>query len=391
MRVIFWAACGAIFYVLLGYPLLVGALARLRPRPWRTAEIAPPVSLIIAAYNEAEWIEQKLQDALRLDYPRDCLQIIVAADGSDDATVDITRRAADQGVELVYQATRMGKAVALNRAVERARGEILAFSDANALWAPDALRQLVANFADPGVAVVSGAKTIRGEHTAFGKAEALYWQYEAWIRRNENLLGQSTGVNGEILAVRRADWRPLPPETINDDFALALSAMQRGRRVIFEPRALASEASTLSAQDEVVRRRRMLAGRWQAAATMHRLLHPPRPIPAWQVLSHKVGRALVPVFALLAALANLGLVVKGARRTPLMFVERTVFAGQALVGLLVAARLAGLPMPAALGRLASVATYFVVNQYGQMLGLFSWLRGTQGPVWEKASRRPPSA
>src|SRR5690606_17302805 len=137
------------------------------------------------------------------------------------------------------------------------------------------------------VAVVSGAKTIAGNHSVFGRAEALYWQYEGWIRRNESLVGQATGVNGEILAVRRADWQPLSSQTVNDDVAIALDALARGRRVVFEPNAQSIETPTARAVDELSRRERMLAGRWQALGGMARLVWPPRPVALWQVASHK--------------------------------------------------------------------------------------------------------
>ena len=384
MRWVFWAACGAIVYTFLGYPFAVAALARVAPRRWRRSSELPSVSLVIAAYNEASWIERKLENTYELDYPRNRLQIIVAADGSDDGTDQLVRRASDPRVELLYDPTRLGKAAALNRAVERARGEIVVFSDANAIYELDALRYLVASFADPAVAVVTGAKMVIGGHTTFGRAEALYWLYESWIRGNESLVGSATGLNGEILAVRHADWQPLAPDTINDDFAIGLSAMRRGRRVIFEPLARASEASTVHARDELVRRERMLAGRWQAIAALGQLMTPWRPLTLWQVASHKAMRALLPLFLGLASLANVGTIAQRPSRSPL---DRLIFGGQIVAAVLVGARLLGLPLPRPLDQGAGVATYVVLSQFAALRGLVTWVRGRHSPLWSKVGRR----
>jgi cellulose synthase/poly-beta-1,6-N-acetylglucosamine synthase-like glycosyltransferase len=387
MRWLFWAACGAIVYTFLGYPLLVAALARVAPRRWRRSSETPSVSLVIAAYNEASWIEHKLENTYQLDYPHDRLQIIVAADGSDDGTDRIVRRTSDERVELLYEPTRLGKAAALNRAVERARGEIVVFSDANAIYEPDALQHLVASFADPAVAVVTGAKSVIGGHTAFGRAEALYWRYEAWIRRNESLVGSATGLNGEILAVRRDDWHPLAQDTINDDFAIGLGAMSRGRRVIFEPGARASESSTARARDELVRRERMIAGRWQAITALGQLMAPLRPVLLWQVASHKAMRALLPVFLVLASIANAGAVAQRRVGSWSDCVDRLIFVGQILTAALTGCRLLGLPMPRPLDQIAGIATYVVLSQVASLRGLITWMRGRHSPLWSKVGRR----
>lgn len=384
-RALFWVGHLAVAYTLVGYPLAVAVLARLVGRPWRRRAWAPTVSLVVAAYNEAQCIQQKLENCLALDYPRDRLQVLVAADGSDDATPELAR-AAGRVFTVLHQPERSGKAAAVNRAVERAGGEILVLSDANAMYAPDALRELVAGFADPAVAVVTGAKQLVGGHVAFGRAESLYWVYENWIRSNESLLGQATGVNGELLAVRRADWRPLPAAVVNDDFHLALEAIARGRRVVFEPRARAFETSTASAADELARRRRIVAGRWQALDALARLLDPPRPLALWQVLSHKLARALLPFLGLAALIGSAGLARTARPRGALGRLEALVPKVELAVVLLGLARLLGARPPGPLGAPAAAAAYLLHAQYGALLGLATRLTGRQSVAWARAAR-----
>ncbi len=261
---IFWTCVAAVAYTYAGYPLLVGALARLRPRPAAYPATEPHVTVIIAAYNEAAVLAAKLENVLGLDYPAGKLQIVVAVDGDDDGSCAIVERFADRGVELSYSPERRGKMAAINRAVARARGDVLLFSDANNMYMPDAMRHLVAPFSDRTVGAVTGAKLIADGDGALGDSEGLYWKYEAFIREQETRLGCCTGVAGEILAVR-ADLFEAPPNSIIcDDFWIATQLIRRGYRVVYVGQAKSIERVSVAAADEVTRRtnthRRALPG-----------------------------------------------------------------------------------------------------------------------------------
>src|ERR1051325_2587048 len=225
---LFWICVLLIGYVYAGYPLILAMLARLHKKAPEYPEITPQVSILIAAYNEQNVIASKLDNTLALDYPKDCMQIVVAADGSDDRTAEIVQTFADRSVELSYDVPRRGKMAAINRALPRLRHEIIVFSDANNFYEPDALLELVKPFADPKVGAVTGRKSIMDDSDAHAKADSLYWRYESSIKKNETRLGSCTGVAGEILAIRRNQYQPPPDRVINDDFFIGMGVLRQG-------------------------------------------------------------------------------------------------------------------------------------------------------------------
>ena len=222
------------------------------------------MTLLIAAYNEEAVIASKLDNALSLDYPKDHLQILVAADGSDDHTADIAREYRERGVELSYTPERKGKMAAINRAMPLVRNEIVVFSDANNLYEKDTLLELVKPFSSQEVGAVSGKKYILNGKDALSGADGMYWQYKSFIKENETRLGSCTGASGEILAVRRALYQPPPDEVINDDFFIGLNILRQGYRLVYAPKAHSFEHSSLTEKDEAARRSRIVAGRYQA-------------------------------------------------------------------------------------------------------------------------------
>jgi cellulose synthase/poly-beta-1,6-N-acetylglucosamine synthase-like glycosyltransferase len=225
---IFWSSVGIIIYTYAGFPALLALWAKLRSRKVESdAAHMPSVSLIIAAYNEETVIEAKLENCYELDYPADRLEVIVAADGSDDQTAELASR--DPRAKVMFLPERRGKMAAINRAVAAARGEILVFSDANNMYTRETLKELVAPFADSTVGVVTGRKAIDdGRGRELDKAEGLYWRYESKIKAWESQIGSVTGVAGEILAIRRDIFHPPPVGTVNDDFVLAMQAAIEG-------------------------------------------------------------------------------------------------------------------------------------------------------------------
>jgi cellulose synthase/poly-beta-1,6-N-acetylglucosamine synthase-like glycosyltransferase len=267
-----------------GYPAAVILAARRhRQRSSPPGSTEPPsVSLIIAAHNEERVLEKKLVNSLELDYPEDRLEVIVAADGSDDGTVDLAGNFADSGVRVLHRPERLGKSAALNRAVAAARHDIVVFSDANNHYEVDTVRQLVAPFTDPRVGVVTGAKeVVEGDGHVAG--EGIYWRYEDAIKRAESDLGCCSAVTGEITAIRRALIEPIPPEIINDDFWLAMRAVRQGARVVYAPGARSIEPPSGDLGAERVRRTRMVAGRFQAMARWRDLVPLDQPRVAWRL------------------------------------------------------------------------------------------------------------
>ena len=331
-RATWWLFGGSVTlmgYTFVGYPLLLAVWARLRPRPIRTAhDYTPCVSLIIAAYNEEAVIEAKLANCHALDYPPEQLEVIVAADGSDDRTAELAGR--DTRVTVLHQSQRRGKVAAINRAVDVAQGEILVFSDANNRYLPETLRRLVAPFADPAVGVVTGRKAIDdGSGRPLDRAEGLYFRYESKIKDWESRIGSVTGVSGEILAVRRAAFRPPPAGTVLDDFMLAMHAALDGWRVAYAPDAISLEPASATLSDEAMRRTNIVTGRYQALWRLFpEMLR--RPQLAWQVISHKALRALIPFAMLAAGLSNLWLARWTRLARVLMLLQTTFYSAAAL-------------------------------------------------------------
>jgi biofilm PGA synthesis N-glycosyltransferase PgaC len=383
---IFWFSLALIAYTYAGYSLLLTVLAGLVGRKRPTSNHTPTVTLLITAYNEAEVIAAKLKNSLALDYPPGKLDILVAADGSQDETVAVVQRFLGPRVSLSYQPVRQGKMAAINRVVAQARGEIVVFSDANNFYASDAIRQLVRPFADPQVAAASGAKRIVRGDSALGDTEGLYWRYEAYIKQQETKLGSTTGVNGEIFAIRRDLFRPLPPGTINDDFTMALDCLRRGYDVVYVGAARSYERVSTGMQDERTRRSRIVAGRFQAM--FNRQLWPHNPLVIWQLLSHKYLRPFVPLAMITAFLSNLaalrpGYAGHGWLRGPAaqaLFLGQSLFYAAAWFG----GRLKG---KGKAGKILFVPAYLVSSNVAGLVGLFRFLRGGQPAAWQRVARR----
>ena len=301
---IFWVSAALIGYVYLGFPALLTAITAVYKRPVRKGPFTPPVSLVIPAYNEERVIEEKLEACLRLDYPEDQLTIIVASDGSKDATAERARKyERDPRVRVLAFEQNRGKLAMLNDVMSGVDGGIVVFSDAATIPEPQSVRELAANFADPRVGAVSGIYKIRDDSgAALGKQEDLYWKYETFLKEKEADLGSILGAHGALYAIRR-DLYPFPSSSIiNDDFVIPMRIVAQGYRAAYEPKALAWE----EAQDSsgFGRRVRLMAGNFAQLAEMRGLVWPPaRWLTLFFFLSHKAARLAAP-FAMLAALVS---------------------------------------------------------------------------------------
>lgn len=300
-EVVFWAAVATVVWTYGLFPLLVLARGRLAPRPHAAGDAgAPAVSVLVAARNEAAGIAAKLDSLLALDYPADRLQVVVVSDGSDDGTDEVVAGYADRGVELV-SLPRVGKAAALNAAAARARGELLVFSDANSIFARDAVRELVTPFADPAVGGVAGnQRYAAGDDGGTAAGERSYWSFDTALKRAESAAGNVISATGAIYAIRRELFRPVP-EGVTDDFVTSTRVIALGRRLVFAERAVATEPVGASAEVEFGRKVRVITRGFRSVLVMRGLLNPLRHgFYSLQLLSHKVLRrlAVVPLLAL---------------------------------------------------------------------------------------------
>jgi cellulose synthase/poly-beta-1,6-N-acetylglucosamine synthase-like glycosyltransferase len=373
VAIVFWCCAALIVYTQLGYGLLLALLARLRrgprPAPAASADAAalPSVSLIVAAYKEEAVIAQKVANMRALDYPVDKLELIVACDGSPDAT---PRRAREAGADVVLELPRGGKIRAQDAAVRQARGAITAFSDANAFWAPDALRRLVAPFVtDSTVGYVCGNVTF--VNAGGTNQEGLYWRYEMALRARESRLRSVTGGNGAIYATRRDAYIEVDP-IMGHDLSFPFNMVKRGWKALYAPDAGASEKMVPSIEGEFARKRRMMSHGWPIVLTGG-LLSPKGygPLYALMILSHRALRYAMPFLHLLALIANLLLLA-----TSWIYVVT-----MALQCLLVAAAVLARWFRA---RVPLLARYYVLTQAALAAGLWDWLRHGTEAGWSPA-------
>jgi cellulose synthase/poly-beta-1,6-N-acetylglucosamine synthase-like glycosyltransferase len=374
----FWASFGMIVYVYLGYPALLfalGAWRRERPRP--RPDTPPRVSLVISAYNEAEVIREKVQNSLALDYPRQALEVVVASDGSTDATVAIAAEYAGAGVRVLDFPVNRGKNATLNEVIPQATGEIIVFTDANGKFRRDALRTLVAHFADPGVGSVCGELIYLSDaDNLVARGYNVYWRYDQQLKRLESRLGCLLGANGSIFAIRKRLYRPLL-NAVPNDMVLPIQIAAAGYRVVYEPAAVSLEAGSQDAPEELGRRSRIVGrgilGVW---AVLPDVLAGGRPLVLWELVSKKLLRYCTPFFFALLALSNVFLWTG---------VYRVTLAGQVLFYGLTGAsfllRRAGIHV-----RFLSVPHYFVLGNLATAMGWGKVLGRRELSRWQTAGR-----
>jgi cellulose synthase/poly-beta-1,6-N-acetylglucosamine synthase-like glycosyltransferase len=378
LEVFFWLSIALIVWTQLGYALALAALAALlgaRKSSPVDAGAQPSVSLIVAAHDEQEVIAAKVSNALALDYPRELVELIVACDGCTDATA---QRAREAGAGAVLELSRGGKIRAQDAAVRSAGGEIVAFSDANALWEPDALRALVSAFADPGVGYACGeVRFFQNPHPPRGEnatnQEGLYWRYELAVRSLESRLGSITAGNGAIYATRREAYIEVDP-IMGHDLSFPFNMVKRGWRAVYVPAARATEKMVPSIEGEFARKRRMMSHTWPIVLRGGMLS--PRGYGlgyGLMILSHRILRYATPALHAVALVANLLLVLDGAG---------TLYTVTLMLqwALLVAAGVGGVVRT----RPLLLARYYVLTTASSALGLWDWLRHGTEASWDVA-------
>jgi cellulose synthase/poly-beta-1,6-N-acetylglucosamine synthase-like glycosyltransferase len=381
LAICLWACLGGVLYAYLLYPVVVWCLARRFGKQQRAQSRAadewPSVSLVIAAYNEAAVIEERILNTLALDYPADKLEILIASDGSSDATPEIVRRYEDRGVRLLDFQQRRGKASVLNSALPEARGDIVLLSDANTMFDPDAVRQLVRWFCDPRVGAVCGRLVLVDPRTG-GNVDGLYWKYETFLKKCEGRLGALLGTNGAIYALRKELYVPIPANTIVDDFVIPLLAkLRHGCEIVYECGAVAREETAPNVGCEFRRRTRIGAGGFQSIGLLWKLLDPRRGWVAYTFLSHKILRWVCPFFLLGALATNLLLwpqpFYRGLLAAQLAFYQLSF-----LITLV--------PSRVRLLKPLRLTTMFTSMNLALFLGFCRWLRGTQKSAWQRTPR-----
>jgi cellulose synthase/poly-beta-1,6-N-acetylglucosamine synthase-like glycosyltransferase len=296
-----------ILYVYFGYPLIIVLLAAInRKTVKKDDKYEPSVSLIIAAYNEEAIIEEKLKNCLLLNYPKEKLEIIIFSDASTDRTPAIVKQFEQDNITLIDLTERKGKTAGQNLAVTQATGEIIIFSDANALYREDAIRKIVRNFNDPSVGCVCGELVYYSEDKSLiGDAENVYWDYEKFIKRQEDRAASILGANGSIYAVRKQLYSPLPDDSISD-FIEPFQIVAQGYRVVYEPEAISFEQSTTNFIEEYHRKKRIINRSFFSLLQFSTFLNPLKyPMLSFQLFSHKILRWMIPIYLPIIFIINL--------------------------------------------------------------------------------------
>jgi cellulose synthase/poly-beta-1,6-N-acetylglucosamine synthase-like glycosyltransferase len=363
VEVLFWASLAALVWTHVGYPLAAAVVARARRRGVRAEDVEPTVTLIVAAHDEESVIERRLENLLALDYPHDRVEIVVASDASTDRTDALVEAVAAREPRVrLLRCPRAGKVAAQNLAVRQSVAEIVSFSDANATWAPDALRRLVRSFADPDVGYVCGRLVLTD--AAGSNREGVYWRFETWLREQESALGSVTGGNGAIYAVRRADYVEVDPR-FGHDLSLPYVMVQRGRRAVYDPEAIASERPTAEIGTEYRRKVRMFEHCWLIVARGKMLRRLP-PLYFAEILSHRHLRYASGLLHLVLLATNVALVA-----------AREGWIYDVALGLQLAFGAVALARP-------SIARYYALVTWATVVALWNYLRRGVPATWDAA-------
>jgi len=333
MLILFLFSLAVIAYTYIGYPLILAAVSSIISIRVAKKEIYPQVSIIVSAFNEGKNIAARISNLLSMDYPREKMEIIIGSDGSSDETYEIIKKFAEEhGIRYTVSFNRIGKPAMINKMAKDAQGEIFVFADARQTFEKDALKKMVSNFADEDIGAVSGELIIEDQATGTGKGMGLYWEYEKFLRKREGALGALTGATGAIYAIRKEFFRYLPETILLDDVFVPMNALMQNKKVVFEPEAKAYDVVSETTEKEFVRKVRTLAGNFQIFEMFSDALNPlKRGLLAFELISHKLMRLLVPYFLILAFFSNIFVLSKGDFYS-VVFLIQALFYGLALLG-----------------------------------------------------------
>jgi cellulose synthase/poly-beta-1,6-N-acetylglucosamine synthase-like glycosyltransferase len=389
-RLLFWIFLFIIVYAYLGYTLILLVLVFFKKlfsnrKMSESDSYEPEVTLLVAAYNEKECIENKIRNSMELDYPKDKLKLVWVTDGSDDGTPQKLRQY--KNVTVLHEEVRKGKINAMNRAVKHIKTPIIIFSDANTNLNRNSIREITNIFRDKSVGCVAGEKRIitLKKEKAVGAGEGIYWRYESVIKSLESELNSVMGAAGELFAIRTELYDEVREDTILDDFTISLEIAKKGFKIKYAPDAFASETGSLSIREELKRKFRIASGGLQTLFRMTEILNVFKyGMLSFQYFSHKVLRwTLVPFSFILIFILNLIIIfiqnVNSDLYLYFLYVQ-LFFYGLILIGALLSNMKIRL-------KILFVPYYMFIMNYAMINGIFRYISGNQSVKWEKSKRR----
>jgi len=389
MKVAFWLSLAVVFYTFAGYGILLYFIIRIkRIVKGRDAVVAPLnnlmpcCTLVVAAYNEEHFIEDKIKNCLELKYPAGKLKFLFVTDGSTDKTPDIVSRYPQ--IKLLHQNGRSGKIVAVHRAMEYVDTDIVVFTDANTFLNTEALINICRHYVDKTVGAVAGEKRVQIDESADASAagEGFYWKYESALKKWDSELYSVVGAAGELFSVRRSLYEDVPTDTVLDDFMISMLIASKGYRIVYEPQAYAMETASENVTEELKRKIRIAAGGMQSILRLKSLFNPFKyPILSFQYISHRVLRWTVTPFLLILVFAlNAVLALPGETLFKAILVAQVLFYLLAIAGMIMEKRHIRI-------KALFVPYYFCVMNYAVLMGIIRYFTTKQSAVWERAQRK----
>lgn len=387
IEIIFWSLLFLVFYTYLGYGLVLITLVKLKSYFGKIKTISdttfePSVTIFVAAYNEKYCIEDKVQNTLNLDYPKEKVQILFVTDGSDDGTPELLEK--HKGINILHQDKRGGKTGAINRGMSFVKNPIVIFSDANAMLNKSAIREIVKHYKNPAIGCVAGEKRIlkTTEDNASGSGEGIYWKYESLLKSMDFKLNTAVGAAGELFSIRTELYEHINENIILDDFIISMKIVEKGYKIAYEPKAFASEAASLSIHEEMKRKIRISAGGIQSIIKLYSLLNVFKfPMLSFQYISHRVLRWSLTPFALFLLMPINFLLIYEMDFSiyHLFFIGQFLFYILAIIGWTLEQKKIKVKM-------VFVPFYFIFMNLCVIVGLSRFLKGNQSVLWEKSMR-----
>ncbi len=375
LQIIFALAVAALFYTYIGYPLFVYLVSILFPKKVEKSEFEPKVTILITAYNEEKAIRSKLENTLKIEYPKDKLEILVASDGSNDKTDEIVREFEKQGVKLFHQAGRKGKTYTQNKAVEKASGEIILFSDATTDYQTNVLREILPNFADEKIGCVAGKLIyVDKADSDVGKGAKSYWNYETFIKESESKACSLIGASGCLYAVKKSAYQPMYAEACSD-FLICTLIYKQGLRSIYEPNAVCIEETNQQADKEMKMRVRVISQTFTDLWRNRGMMNPFKSgFYAVELISHKLFRYAVPIFLLLIFITSAVLAVSSVLFLVILTLQILFYAMGFFAWIL---EKNGMKLG-----ILSIPLYFILTNFASIIGFYKFLSGERYATWE---------
>ncbi|MFT5737392.1 MAG: cellulose synthase/poly-beta-1,6-N-acetylglucosamine synthase-like glycosyltransferase [Maribacter sp.] len=391
LKIIFWVALFIIFYSYLGYGILLFAIIKVRRllglgKPFEGNEdYEPEVTLFVAAFNEKDYLDDKVDNSRSLNYPKDKVTQLWITDGSDDGTPQLLKK--HTNVSVLHEPERNGKIAAMNRGMKHVKTPIVIFSDGNTNLGKDSIKEIVRLFRDPKVGCVSGEKRIysKDTDTASGAGEGMYWRYESQLKKWDAELYSVVGAAGELFAIRTKLWQEVEKDTLLDDFMISLRVAMKGNTIQYTPEAYAIENASANVKEELKRKIRISAGGIQSVVRLRSLLNVFKyGTLSFQYISHRVLRwTLTPLLLLLLIPINFVLAqqqgVFSLEVFSILLWCQGAFYAAALLGWFLENRQIRLKM-------LFIPYYFFIMNLSVFLGFGRYLKGKQSVNWERAKR-----